>query len=447
MTDVVVVGAGLAGLSAAFQLQQNGIRVLMLEQEQRIGGRVWTHQEDSLSHQAVRYEQGAQFFSNHFREIHKLSRKLKLPLQQIPFHLRMYVGTGWFSTRYDRWSVLADLPGVPWWARVQVLQLVIEGKLHQLKETIRERQISYVSLAEVISEIGNGRQDLALAEYARRFHPSLYEYVISPFYQTLFFDHPDIASVDHFFTHFGGPRSQRIYQPSGGMSILIDKLSEGLTIQTGVQVQKVELHGQTVRIQFQTGEKKDVLYASYVIVAIPGNDLLSLFTGETFPEQVRTILSSIQYAGTAVVTLRAEGRTDNWGYGFSIPAKFGSIIAGGVMQEGKIANIMLTDDGYQRFHDLSDRRLMDRVVREISRLAPYPNVRFVGSAIRRWPNAIPKFPVGHGMQMKDLTHWLSRTRSRIQLAGDYLQLGCTEGAVRSGKEAARNVLAMIADSQ
>jgi monoamine oxidase len=40
--DVIVVGAGIAGLAAAQALQQGGRRVLVLEARDRIGGRVWT---------------------------------------------------------------------------------------------------------------------------------------------------------------------------------------------------------------------------------------------------------------------------------------------------------------------------------------------------------------------------------------------------------------------
>jgi len=40
--DVIVVGAGIAGLRAAQKLQQNGWRVLLLEARNRIGGRIWT---------------------------------------------------------------------------------------------------------------------------------------------------------------------------------------------------------------------------------------------------------------------------------------------------------------------------------------------------------------------------------------------------------------------
>ena len=41
-TSVIVVGAGLAGLAAAYELQQAGINVRLIEQSQRVGGRVRT---------------------------------------------------------------------------------------------------------------------------------------------------------------------------------------------------------------------------------------------------------------------------------------------------------------------------------------------------------------------------------------------------------------------
>lgn len=40
--DVIIIGAGLAGLFAAMQLQDFGYRVLVLEGSSRIGGRLWT---------------------------------------------------------------------------------------------------------------------------------------------------------------------------------------------------------------------------------------------------------------------------------------------------------------------------------------------------------------------------------------------------------------------
>ena len=40
--DVIVIGAGVSGLSAARLLHQNGFDVLVLEAQDRVGGRTWT---------------------------------------------------------------------------------------------------------------------------------------------------------------------------------------------------------------------------------------------------------------------------------------------------------------------------------------------------------------------------------------------------------------------
>ena len=45
--DVIVVGAGMAGLSAAYELKKAGLSVKILEQTERYGGRVFTYGEGS----------------------------------------------------------------------------------------------------------------------------------------------------------------------------------------------------------------------------------------------------------------------------------------------------------------------------------------------------------------------------------------------------------------
>jgi monoamine oxidase len=59
-TDVVVIGAGTAGLSAADELILKGLKVIVLEARNRIGGRAWTDSETL----ALPFDQGAHWLHN-----------------------------------------------------------------------------------------------------------------------------------------------------------------------------------------------------------------------------------------------------------------------------------------------------------------------------------------------------------------------------------------------
>jgi monoamine oxidase len=59
--DVIVIGAGVAGLTAARVLAEAGVHVLILEARDRIGGRVWTIHAQN----AVPVELGAEFIHGH----------------------------------------------------------------------------------------------------------------------------------------------------------------------------------------------------------------------------------------------------------------------------------------------------------------------------------------------------------------------------------------------
>jgi monoamine oxidase len=60
--DVLILGAGAAGLAAASELTANGMKIQILEARNRIGGRIWT-QRDSLTNEPM--ELGAEFIHGH----------------------------------------------------------------------------------------------------------------------------------------------------------------------------------------------------------------------------------------------------------------------------------------------------------------------------------------------------------------------------------------------
>src|SRR5438046_1340185 len=86
--DVIVIGAGAAGLAAAQRLIASGASVAVLEARDRIGGRIWTVHTDSVT---VPIELGAEFVHGDAPELHHVSRDAGLPMFDV-------AGRRWMST-------------------------------------------------------------------------------------------------------------------------------------------------------------------------------------------------------------------------------------------------------------------------------------------------------------------------------------------------------------
>ena len=93
----VIIGAGVAGLAAASRLAKQGTTVTILEARDRIGGRVWTLQPESLT---VPVELGAEFTHGDTEEIDEIVSRARLCAYDI-------AGRRW-SPKGDKLRILDD---------------------------------------------------------------------------------------------------------------------------------------------------------------------------------------------------------------------------------------------------------------------------------------------------------------------------------------------------
>ena len=108
--NVVIVGAGLGGLSCAYRLMRHGVPSTVYESRDRVGGRCWTIRVFDNDQTA---EHGGQYIDSRHHQIRSLAKELHIPLvdteaQSFP------AGTGdyfWFDGAFHSGDeIFADFP-------------------------------------------------------------------------------------------------------------------------------------------------------------------------------------------------------------------------------------------------------------------------------------------------------------------------------------------------
>ncbi|XP_063155016.1 lysine-specific histone demethylase 2 isoform X1 [Candoia aspera] len=245
--SVIVVGAGPAGLAAARQLQNFGIKVLVLEAKDRIGGRVW----DDKTFKGIVVGKGAQIVNGCINnpialmceqlgiKMHKIGEKCDLIQEggritdptidkRMDFH---------FNSILD---VVAD------WRKDK-------SQHHDIPLGDKIQEIYKVFIQE------SGIQFSELEEKVLQFHVSNLEYACGSNLHEV-----SARSWDHneFFAQFAGDHTLL----SSGYSAITEKIAEGLDIRLNVPVCSIDYSGEEVQVTTTDGT---LWKGQKVLVAVP----------------------------------------------------------------------------------------------------------------------------------------------------------------------------------
>ncbi|MCB0064070.1 MAG: FAD-dependent oxidoreductase [Caldilineaceae bacterium] len=418
---IAVVGAGPAGLTAAYRLQQAGHRVDVLEARSVVGGR--THAE-------------------HFGPGHHCD-----------------TGAGWLATFYTQTLKLFrevgydDLYLIPRTVR-GAADLLIDGKIAPwpfrgpsvaasslLTPVDKERYDAYIDHIMQIQPNHLHPDLLYDARNAAEEFAPLGERVVDIILRSMFegpwFTRLDTLSATHVRLWLRDIQDGFFFQVKNGMDAPWLHLAQQLTIQTNRAVQAVRVGAQQVTLTTTTGT------ADYdgVILATPAPATAHLLADQ--PELAPTWLHEVNYAPEVrVYAARACADDAHFGVHILPPGDLFSV----EYYSGKYGSWGACPKDWQwvllcTYGPTSEKflhRHQDEVIPELwaQAMAITPDLFPLEAAdvvhYHHWEHAVPVMAPGHYRRLANF-----QQNAPIVFAGDWLSEACVEGAVRSGEAAAQ----------
>ena len=255
-TDVVVIGAGVAGLAAARRLQERGLRVLVLEARSRIGGRVLTTRDPRS---ALPIELGAEFLHGEAKQVRDIADEARLATVEI-------TGERWRAVR-GRLTRVDDF-----WERLDR----VLGQADGARDPDRP-------LSALLAERRGGSRfadDRTLArEFVEGFHAAPLDEISE-------------RAVADGGNPGADPDEQRIARLIAGYDAIPSCLALPIAerIRLGAVVTRIEWSRGRVRVQARVQDEEIVVRASAAIVTVP----ISLLHRETRGRGVITVAPEIE---------------------------------------------------------------------------------------------------------------------------------------------------------
>jgi monoamine oxidase len=441
---VVVIGAGIAGLTAAFELMCAGQDVTVLEARMRPGGRVHTLR-DPFSH-GLYAEAGAVDFGPAYRLVMHYVRLFDLPVvKRITAHSKQLIyarGRRYLLPPEPIWPFdLLPRERILGWNRLWNTHVVSHA--HQIGDPFAPLWPHAPAI-----ELDHG----TLNDYLRR--RGLSEAAIAMFRITL--DGPDydhVSALQTLALECFAARNAHWMNIRGGNDRLPAAFAHrlGHRIHFGAAIVKIEQDPKKVRVSFLHAGSQQQLEADRVIIAIPFSVLRGIELDSSFSLPKRHAIANLRY--DSILRVYVQSRCRFWAQrgeqGFALSdLPITSIIEHTANQPGR-RGILEAQMSHNEARFAKTLDVVERIhwtLAQMDKIHPGLSQNFEGGTSVCWddePWSLGAWAYYAPGEMKTLFPHVARAERRVHFAGEHTSgLGRTlEGAVQSGIRAAREVIA------
>ena len=434
--DVIVVGGGLAGLSAALRLQDHGFTPMVLEAEHRVGGRMTTDRVEGFV-----IDRGATLLGNGFRSMKRLVKRLGLAGLVRPgkFPVGIQHPDGVRSYRGGRFDDLLLDRRISWKSKRAFLRFSLDLFWH-------------------CRALTHGRSDCSAAidsesayEYFQRLGgEELFESVFKPGLKGPVGGSLNAVSRAILMQTIWNILVRGVWSLTNGLDRIPEAIAAKLDVRTGARVNHLEMTDRGVKAEASIQGKTETLEAAGVIFAIPGQFVPKICP--TLPDWLREPLARTRYSRmvNAGVALRRPPHAPYAGYGFA-----DGLVSGAELElehlrapnrcPGKtgMVSVFLWDTPERARVDASDESLRSQAVEIVERTFPETRNQSLFVHLVRWDPAIAHFPAGRLREMIEVRRRLAAWDAPVGICGDYLDGISSEGALRTGEQAGDRLAARL----
>lgn len=445
--SVIILGAGLAGLSAAYKLSQSGHDVTILEARTRAGGRVHTLREPFAD--GLHAEAGAMFIPESHDLTMQYVRLFRLPLVPVPAKQRLPV----YYLRGKRINPNGARE-VNW-----PLALSPEEKRLGLGGMTEKYVISVLQEMNDAASMnwppGNLKKydRMTYAEFLRSQGASAEAVRLLRLNDAdLTGDGVDRVSALMVLREAAlNLNSGQLYTIRGGTDLLPKALAARLNskIRYGSEVVRLEHDASGVRVIYVQAGAHETISADYLVCTIPFSILKEIEVSPTFSPAKQRAIRELPYTSAARVYL--QSRREFWtqeGLGISaytdLPVM--AIVNSTLNQPGTrgILDSYMTGEQARRVTAMKEAERLDFTLNQVEKVYPQIRKNFEGGTSVCWDEdrhargAYAWFKPG---QMSDLLPHIARAEGRIHFAGEHASSwpGWMQGAFQSGHRAAREI--------
>jgi oxygen-dependent protoporphyrinogen oxidase len=433
---VIVVGAGTAGLTAAWALSRAGVEVTVLERDDRVGGRVLTADVEGTP-----VEFGASFLTNFYPKTLRIAHDLGLTDGAKPAQTLGAVPRG------------GRLHGVSALRPFRNSLIPVGSKLRLLKTAW-----TVVRHWRCLDHEAMWRADRldtrSVAAYAAAdLDAHILDYIFEPSLRAFLYWEPEQTTQAMLFIMLKqAVGMRRVPVPGGRISALPEALARTVEVRLGAKVREVRPRpegGYTVVAVIDGLEHR--LTADGVVCGTTATQV-PLLLPELSDEQ-REFFGAIRYSATVCVAIPTRGRVLRPYTGVLTPRRETRDLAAATCRSADGARpdsardvlvLYASSDGARRLSTSDAPEIADALLADLRTAVPGfdAELELASAAVQRWPEALPIFDVGHLRALRHFAEGRYEIGSLV-FAGDYLGGPFVEGAVNSGLDAAQRLLARL----